>query len=197
MFSVFAQFIFYSSLERVSYYYFGGIFHFHENKYQKPDSLKNSKRLNSNTRQISSRWCFHGKNYLIIVLKIETVGIVGWTWFDPRMSTNLPEQPQKQNILVKTKEDMNPGFDPGQPYHDPEALLAPHRRHRRAVSPRPKLFERPLDQCFLLFPGDWKWSGRWYWSTKILFKPNRKFNSQLQHGHGHFNLRSTNLYDFE
>ena len=67
------------------------------------------------------------------------------------MSTNLPEQPQKQNILVKTKEDMNPGFDPGQPYHDPEALLAPHRRHRRAVSSRPKLFERPLDQCFLFF----------------------------------------------
>ena len=36
---------------------------------------------------------------------------------------------------------MNPGFDPGQPYHDPESLLAPQRRHRRAVSPK---FEKCL-----------------------------------------------------
>lgn len=66
------------------------------------------------------------------------------------MSTNLPEQPQKQNILVKKKEDMNPGFDPGQPYHDPEALLAPQRRHKRAVSPSqsPKISAISVFVCF-------------------------------------------------
>ena len=69
------------------------------------------------------------------------------------MSTNLPEQPQKQNILVKKKEDMNPGFDPGQPYHDPEALLAPQRRHKRAVSPSqyPKI---SAISVFICFSGD-------------------------------------------
>lgn len=45
---------------------------------------------------------------------------------------------------------MNPGFDPGQPYHDPEALLAPQRRHKRAVSPSqsPKISAISVFVCF-------------------------------------------------
>ena len=46
---------------------------------------------------------------------------------------NWPSSLRKAKHILKLK-DMNPGFDPGQSYHDPEALLAPQRRHRRAVS---------------------------------------------------------------